>query len=160
MRRREFLKLGAGAALAGVYSPGEVLKAAPATESGEAATFHVSSSGNDANPGTLKLPFATLHRAQEAVRQRRKKSAPATVLVRKGTYYLRRPLTFGPEDSGSREAPATYAAYPEERATISGGRKLICNWRPHKDGIMTAKVAPGPEFTQLFINGKRQIRAR
>jgi hypothetical protein len=49
---------------------------------------------------------------------------------------------------------------PGERVSISGGRKLACNWSPYKNGIMMASAPPGLEFTQLFINGKRQIRAR
>ena len=127
---------------------------------GEVGTFYVSTSGDDNSPGTRKLPFATLHRAQEAIRQSRKTSTPVTVLVREGTYYLRSPLTFGPEDSGSKEAPITYAAYPKERVTISGGHRLTCNWIPYKNGIMMASVPANVEFFQLFINGKRQIRAR
>jgi Right handed beta helix region len=160
MRRREFLKLGAGAALAGVYRQPAPVEAVAVPESGQATTFHVSSLGNDARPGTAKLPFATLHRAQEAVRRLEQRSAPVTVMVREGTYHLKSPLTFGPEDSGSEASPTIYAAYPEEGVTISGGRKLECNWKPHKNGIMMAEVEPGLDFTQLFVNGKRQIRAR
>ena len=154
------MKLSATAALAGVYSQGDPLTALASPDLGEVGTFYVSTSGDDNSPGTRKLPFATLHRAQEAIRQSRKTSTPVTVLVREGTYYLRSPLTFGPEDSGSKEAPITYAAYPEERVTISGGRKLTCNWIPYKNGIMMASVPANVEFSQLFINGKRQIRAR
>lgn len=160
MKRREFLQLSASAALAGVYGQGELLKAADAPELGEATTFYVSSSGSDKSPGTKKLPFATLHRAQEAVRQSRGGTSPVRVLVREGTYYLKSTVTFEREDSGSKEAPIIYAAYPGEHVTISGGRKLDCTWRPHKNGIMMASVPSGMEFTQLFINGKRQIRAR
>src|SRR5438132_42006 len=92
MKRREFLKFSAGTALAGVYSPGELLKAAAVPELGEAFAFYVSSSGSDKSPGTKKLPFATLHRAQEAVRQSRKGTSPVKVLVREGTYYLKSTL--------------------------------------------------------------------
>src|ERR1700677_4318914 len=159
MKRREFLKLGAGAALAGVYSQNEPLKALAALESSTGATFYVSSSGKDSYPGTEKLPFASLLRAQESIRQKRSSSA-TKVVVREGTYYLNSPLTFGPADSGSKEAPIIFSAYPEERVTISGGRKLSCNWKPYQNGIMMTEVAPGLEFTQLFVNGKRQIRAR
>jgi hypothetical protein len=160
MRRREFLKLSAGAALAGVYGQGETVMAASVPELGKAATFYVSSSGNDKSPGTKKMPFATLHRAQEAVRQSRNVTASVRVLIREGTYYLKSPLTFGPKDSGSKAAPIMYTAYPGERVTISGGRKLACNWNPYKNGIMMTSVPTGLEFTQLFVNGKRQIRAR
>lgn len=160
MQRREFLKITGGAALAAVHRPGRRLESLAVPESGEAATFYVASSGNDKNPGTVKLPFSTIHRAQEAVRRSRKNSGAVTVLIREGTYYLKSPLTFGPEDSGSGRAPITYAAYPGERVTISGGCKVLCNWTPYKNGIMTTPVPRGLQFSQLFINGKRQIRAR
>lgn len=153
------MKLSATAVLAGVSSQGEGLTALAAPE-GEVGTFYVSTSGNDKSPGTKKLPFATLHRAQEAIRLSRKNSAPVRVLVREGTYYLRSPLTFSPDDSGSKGAAIIYTAYPQERVTISGGRKLTCNWIPYKNGIMMASVPANLEFSQLFINGKRQIRAR
>jgi hypothetical protein len=160
MKRREFLKLSAGAALAGVCGRREALKASAAPEFEEGATFHVSSAGSDTGPGTVKQPFATLHRAQEAVRGRRSRSTPVTVVVREGTHYLKSPLIFGAEDSGSKTAPTIYTAYPGERVTLSGGAKLTCNWKPYKNGIMMAEVPSGLEFTQLFVNGKRQIRAR
>lgn len=158
MNRREFLKSSACTTLSVLQRQGSALNS-DTLQSGDAA-FYVSSSGNDNDPGTLKLPFATFHRAQEAVRQSRKGSRPVTVLIREGTYYLDRPLAFGPEDSGTREAPIAYAVYPEERVTISGGQRLACKWSPHQNGIMMASVPPGLQFTQLFVNGKRQIRAR
>jgi hypothetical protein len=160
MQRREFLKISTGAALAVIPSPGKPLESLTAAQSGKATTFHVAASGNDKNPGSAMLPFSTFHRAQEAVRQLRKSSTPVTVLIREGTYYLKGPLAFGPDDSGSSKAPIIYAAYPGERVTISGGRKLDCNWAPYKDGIVMTQVPPGLQFSQLFINGKRQIRAR
>jgi len=159
MKRREFLKLSAGAALSLVHQPTRPPRSAAVQKAGEAA-FYVSPSGNDTDPGTLELPFATLHRAQDAVRQSRNRSQPLTVLVREGTYYLDRPLAFTHEDSGTKEAPRVYAAFPGERITISGGRKLACKWGSYKNGIMMASVPPGMKFTQLFINGKRQVRAR
>src|SRR5208337_5696798 len=98
--------------------------------------------------------------AQEACRKCAKGSTPIRVLVREGTYYLESPLRFLPEDSGTSEAQVIYAAYLGEKVTLSGGRELICNWVPYKAGIMMASIPPGLEFTQLFVNSKRQIRAR
>ncbi len=132
---------------------------------GTHAQFVVATDGDDANPGTEAQPLASLHGAREAVRALLKRQRkPITVLVREGTYYLREPLVFGPEDSGSPEAPITYVAFPEGSVTISGGRKLDCRWRPFRDGIMSCELpdvqAGELSFTQLFVNGKRQIRAR
>ncbi|MCD6155520.1 MAG: hypothetical protein J7J32_00495, partial [Candidatus Atribacteria bacterium] len=130
------------------------------------ADFYVSPDGDDSNPGTEKNPFATFKQAQEAVRKlkKKKKKGPIIVLVREGTYYLKEPLVFGPEDSGTKEQPIIYAAYPGEKPTISGGKKLACDWKPYRDGIMMCELPEVKEgklsFTQLFVNGKRQIRAR
>ena len=116
--------------------------------------------GSDDNSGAANSPFKSLHRAQEAVRKRKESSGPIKVLVREGTYYLQRPLRFLSEDSGKRDEQVVYSGYPGERVTISGGRNLSCNWIPYKDGVMMTPVLSGLEFTQLFVNGKRQIRAR
>jgi hypothetical protein len=159
MKRREFLKLTASAAVAAAFTKTRALEAAPPLDQNAAAVFHVSLSGDDTNPGTEKLPFATLQGAQLTIRRNRK-PAPVTILVHEGTYYLNAPLSFAPQDSGSEQAPTIYAAAPDQPVIISGGRRLICNWKPYKDGILMTEVAPGLEFTQLFVNGKRQIRAR
>ncbi len=126
--------------------------------------LYVAPGGSDDNPGTLQQPFATLEKAQHAVRERIKASRRAVrVLLRGGTYYLDRPLTLTPEDS-TAESLVTYAASPGERVTLSGGRRLDCKWRPYQGGIVMCDLLEAKAgklgFTQLFINGKRQIRAR
>jgi len=87
-----------------------------------------------------------------------------TVWLRGGTYYLAEPLIFRPSDSGSEGAPVSYAAYPGERVTLSGGVKLDCRWEPYQGGIWFCKLpsvfARGLAFDQLFVNGVRQVRAR
>jgi hypothetical protein len=128
--------------------------------------FYVSPSGNDSDPGTSDRPFATLDRAKNAVCAFKihKTEMEVTVFIREGTYYLEEPLVFAPEDSGSKEHPVTYVSYPGEKPVISGGRRLECIWRPYRDGIMMCELSEirkaGITFDQLFINGKRQVRAR
>lgn len=127
--------------------------------------FYVSTSGNDTYPGTSEKPFATVGRAQSAVRELIKTiPGSVTVLVREGTYYLNNPLTFTSKDSVAEGDPITYRAYPGETVTLSGGVQLQCEWQSYKDGIMMCRLpqaASGQlDFDQLFINGKRQIRAR
>jgi len=121
--------------------------------------FYVSPQGNDRNDGSASAPFATLQRAQEAVRQA-KKDRTVTVMVSAGTYYLEHSLTFTPEDSGTSQGRVVFAAAQGATVTLSGGRKLECRWVPYKDHILMTEVPAGLEFTQLFVNGKRQIRAR
>ncbi len=163
MQRREFLKLSGGAAIAassGAANLGEPTADAEEDQSTDARIFYVSSGGSDKNPGTAAQPFATLQRAQRAVRKVNKTAGPIQVFVSGGTYYLGKPLEFAPEDSGSSNAPVTYSAQPNEQVTLSGGLRLACNWKHHKHGIFMTSVPAGLNFTQLFINGRRMIRAR
>ena len=123
--------------------------------------LYVSPGGNDNNPGTIDKPFATLGRARDAVREfKRGVSKPITVLFREGTYYLSGPVVFGAEDSGTDLQPITYAAYGDEKPVISGGVKLDVKWKPYRGGIMKCPVPKGMDFNQLFIDGKRRMRAR
>lgn len=130
-------------------------------------TFYVAPAGRDDAPGTPAKPFATLARAQNAVRTLRRGSkiaGPVTVLLRGGTYFLREPLVFSPEDSGTAEAPIVYAAAPGETPVVSGGTH-IAGWKKSQNGLWTATV-PGvangthPYFRQLWVNGQRRYRAR
>ena len=160
MKRRELLKLGGAASLSFLGRAGFSY----ASES-PSQTFYVAVDGSDDQPGTIEHPFATLKRAQKAVRTSRTRipEASVTVMVRRGTYYLDATLAFGPEDSGTQNAPVVYRAYPGEKVTLSGGRKLNCQWQTRKSkSICDLNLGnPGPfAFSQLFVNGKRQVRAR
>src|SRR5437016_3538059 len=162
MRRREFLKLSGSAALAAatVARGSADIPESLADLPRDAGTFYVSTRGDDETDGTATAPFATLQRAQRALREMKDGSASVKVVVLEGTYYLDSPLTFAPDDSGTSAAPILYAASPGQRVTISGGRKLACKWRSYKNGIMMTEVPPKLDFSQLFVNGKRQSRAR
>ena len=93
--------------------------------------FYVATNGKDGGTGTEKAPFATLKRAQQAVRELRQQGLkrPVTVLIRGGTYYLSEPLAFTPEDSGTKDFPVTYKAYPGEQPILSGGKAITGNWQ-------------------------------
>ena len=95
--------------------------------------FFVSPRGNDAwsgrlrDPGLTDGPFATLEQARAAIRAlRRRQGTPMSVRVtlRGGTYFLDRPVEFGPMDSGAEKTPVVYAAASGEKVVLSGGRRL------------------------------------
>jgi hypothetical protein len=131
-----------------------LLLAAAGTAFGQ--TYYVAPSGQDANPGTLEKPFASLQRAQQATRRR-----PGTVLLRGGTYYLPQTLIFTAQDSGTKDAPVIFQAYENERPVISGGVKLEhLEWHPWRGGISQAKVPEDLRTEEIFVNGERQILAR
>lgn len=160
MKRREFLQVSAAVAASAAHvNPKDILRELSQAEVQDRNTFFVSPAGNDQNPGTLNAPFATLHRAQQAVRHS-SRSRPVTVFVRGGTYYLESPLTFVAEDSGSPKSPVVFSVYEGEEVTLSGGRRLTCKWTSHSNGIMKTIMPSRVAFSQLFVNGKRKIRAR
>src|SRR2546428_11594737 len=78
--------------------------------------YYVAPRGSDGNLGTLEKPFATIQRAQQAVRQK-----PGSVWLRGRTYYLAEKLGFRAQDSGSEAAPGAYLANEEEQPVVCGG---------------------------------------
>ena len=105
--------------------------------------------------------FATVGEALEAAAQlkRRQSSAAVRIEIAEGDYYLAAPLKIGPELSGTREAPTEIVAASAASPRLLAGRRLTLRWRPYRDGIVQATVS-GASFDQLFVDGKRQVRAR
>ena len=105
---------GAGAALSSGPMP-----QGPLTE------FHVAPAGNDANPGTVAQPFATLARARDAVRARRQAGElpPGAVVValHGGSYRLTGTLELTGADSGTAASPVIWRAAPGEEVRLVGG---------------------------------------
>lgn len=118
--------------------------------------FFVSPTGDDGNPGTIEKPFASVHRAQEAVRKK-----PGSVYLRGGIYYLSKPVIFDAKDSGTDGSPVVYAAHQGEKPILSGGVKLEgLQWAAYKNGILKAQVPDDLRTEEIFVNGERQILAR
>lgn len=91
---------------------------APATFEPGPGLF-VSTTGNDANPGTQQQPFKTLTRARDVLRTQRareSKRVTTTIYLRSGTYRQTTPLTLNAQD-----AALVIRSFPGERATLSGG---------------------------------------
>ncbi|MHC4227998.1 MAG: right-handed parallel beta-helix repeat-containing protein, partial [Planctomycetota bacterium] len=128
-----------------------------------AAELFVAPDGSDDNVGTKARPFATIQRAQEAVRDVAGKE-PVTVNLRAGTYYLTKPVVFGAEDSGAVNRIVVYKAYEKEKVRVSGGKRLSLQWQEHKGGIKKAKISraiiESAAFDQFFVNGQRRHKAR
>src|SRR6476646_5070519 len=128
------------------------------------ADFIVAPTGSDAAVGSADAPFATFSRAIRAVRERRAKTPTktVTVLFHGGIYELPEPIRFEPADSGSANAPITYASYPGESPIFTGGRKLT-GWKvvEGKWELPLPEVKDGKwNFSQLFVNNVRRFRPR
>jgi len=91
-----------------------------------AADVYVAPGGDDSAPGTMERPFKSPARARDAVREL-KKAGPVTVHLRGGTYFFSEPLVLTPQDSGTAQAPITYAAHENEKPVLSGGR-AVTGW--------------------------------
>jgi len=105
--------------------------------------------------------FATIEEALKAATQFKslQTSGAVRIEIADGDYYLAAPLKIGPELSGTRELPTQIVAAGEASPRLFAGRKLTLQWRPYRDGILQATVSGG-SFDQLFLDGKRQVRAR
>ena len=136
-------------------------------------TLYVSPDGDDAWSGKLQTanrqktdgPVASLTGARDAVRRLKAQgplTEPVTVKISPGAYAMAEPLVLEPQDSGTEQAPITYQGVPY-RSIFPGGRK-ITGFKPGPGGVWQAtvpQVAAGDYyFEQLWINGRRMIRAR
>ena len=137
--------------------------------------LYVSPGGNNAWSGTLPAPdaegsdgpLADLAAARDAVRAERERagglSEAVTVHVRGGEYPITEPVRFTSEDSGTAEFPITYKAFAGETPVLCGGRR-ITGWQREADGTFVADIPAARDgawaFRSLFVNGRRQTRAR
>jgi len=116
----------------------------------------VAVNGRNSNPGTRSRPVGTLRQARNIARKiKAQTKGQVTIIVRGGAYYLPEPLVLAPEDSG-----VTFTAAPGELVTLSGGKKVTGQWKPFRNGVWMTGVPRSLSFTQLFVNGERQTRAR
>ncbi|MCP4640687.1 MAG: right-handed parallel beta-helix repeat-containing protein [bacterium] len=137
-----------------------------------ATNLYVATNGNNAWSGALPAPnadgsdgpFATIHGARDAIRQLKVGGAtgPVVVSIRGGDYRIAEPIVFGPEDSGTADAPIVYKAFEDEDPVIHGGRP-ITGWK-QEGAFWTADVPEVRDgtwtFSALWVNGERRTPAR
>ncbi|MBE9040853.1 hypothetical protein IQ235_08680, partial [Oscillatoriales cyanobacterium LEGE 11467] len=176
VNRRQFLSWMGGSGLVARFLP-RCMGSSIVPTLRKPTHFYVSPSGNDAWSGQLATPndwrsdgpFATLGKAQAAIRQLKRQQGlphPITVWVRGGTYFLETSLTFTPEDSGTAQSPVTWRAYTGEIPIVSGG-KLVTNWQATELEGRSLQMAQIPQvaegewrFRQLWVDDRRASRAR
>lgn len=129
------------------------------------ADFFVALDGNDHSSGSRDAPFATLERAQQAVRTANEDlKADLYVHVAAGTYYLDDPLNFTAADSGSNGYRVVWQGEDGYGGVnISGGLQLT-DWKlsQHENGgeIWTASTPIGLQSRHFYANQKHGQRAR
>ncbi len=140
---------------------------------GAAGEYYVAPDGDDGNPGTQAQPFATLTRARNALR-RRKKAKPDTdyrVLLRGGTYRIDETVVFSLKDSAADNHTITWAAFPGERPVLTPAVPLR-KWKKvdtppaglpaeARGRVWSAQLPEGlGRFYTLYKGTKRLPRAR
>ncbi|MCR4413125.1 MAG: hypothetical protein NUV77_11955, partial [Thermoguttaceae bacterium] len=148
------------------WVPGLLILWLLAARAAMSADYYVAPDGSDAAPGTREKPFATIARAQKAVRElkaRQDRKGPIVVELRGGFYELAEPIVFEPGDSGTAASPVIYQAAPGERPILSGGRR-IGGWKVGPDGRWSTTLADVKAgrwaFVQLFVNDQRRFVPR
>ena len=96
---------------------------------GQPLKLYIALNGDDRNEGTIEAPFKTLEKARDTIRQIKVSgwlpSGDATVNIRGGDYYLTQSfLLNGAQDSGTTDSPIVYQAYPGEKVSLKGAKKL------------------------------------
>ncbi|MFL5864487.1 MAG: hypothetical protein ACJ780_27605 [Solirubrobacteraceae bacterium] len=122
--------------------------------------FWLSPSGSDANAGTEGAPFASLPRAQRAVRKslRQHPDVDVEVILRGGVYRLRKPLKLTWRDSARDGHSVVYRADKGERPIISGGERVPGSaWSPYEGSANIWRARVGKIQTrELYVNGQRE----
>ena len=127
----------------------------------------ISPKGSDFNDGTRQSPKATLTSALRQAREWRRTEdnriqGGITIYMEGGTYAFYEPVFIRPEDSGTKESPTIIRSVDDEKVILSGGIS-INGWK--KQGKVWVADVPAfngrpLDFRQLWVNGKKAVRAR
>lgn len=132
-----------------------------------AGEIWISPKGSDFNDGTCQSPKATLTSALRQAREWRRTEdnriqGGITIYMEGGTYAFYEPVFIRPEDSGTKESPTIIRSVGDEKVILSGGIS-INGWK--KQGKVWVADVPAfngrpLDFRQLWVNGKKAVRAR
>ncbi|WP_127584452.1 hypothetical protein [Paenibacillus koleovorans] len=125
------------------------------------ATYYVSPTGNDSNPGTLAQPFKTIAKARNVVRTiNSSMTGDIIVNLRAGDYFQSSTIEFNESDSGTNGYQVIYRNYDAPgSARIIGGEKLT-GWTLDSGNIYKTYVGTSWSFDALFENGESSRIAR
>lgn len=127
---------------------------------------YIAETGNDSNIGSKELPLASLSGALARIRALKtsvNNTEPIEIIIGNGEYYITEPLVLKPEDSGTPDAPIIFRADEGAKPVFYGGKKIE-GFEEVSETVWRAKIPEvttyGWSFEQLYVNGKRAIRAK
>jgi hypothetical protein len=134
---------------------GAAVKATAATQ----ASYYISPTGSDNNPGTIDSPFQTITKARDVVRTiNTNMTGDIYVYLRDGTYNITGTITFGPQDSGTNGYRVYYEAYPGEVPVLNGGTR-VTGWTQDSGNIYRATLNHNNKLRTLIVNDQRAYMA-
>ncbi len=119
------------------------------------ATYYVSPTGSDTNPGTIDSPFQTVTKARDTVRTvNSAMTGDITVYLRGGNYGITSTITFSTQDSGTGGHRIYYQAYPGETPVLNGATK-VTGWTVSSGNIYKAALNRTTKLRNLYVNDAR-----
>lgn len=117
---------------------------------GSAGTsYYVAPNGDDANPGSIERPFATIQHGASRL------EAGDVLYVRGGRYHESVRLD---GLNGRAGEPIRIRAYPGESVLLDGSVRISTEWSRHEGAIFRARL--DQDVWQLFVGDETMISAR
>jgi len=124
------------------------------------ATYYVSPTGSDSNPGTISEPFKTVTKARDVVRAiNSNMTGDIYVYLRGGIYNITSTITFESRDSGTNGHRIYYQAYQNETPVLNGATK-VTGWTQHSGNIYKATLNRSTKLRNLYVNDKRALMTK
>ncbi len=111
-----------------------------------AKSYYVSTSGNDANVGSLKQPFQTIAKATSIMKQ------GDECVIMEGVYHE----SIKTASSGKKGKPIVYRNYKDDRVVIDAAEP-VTGWTKHSGNIYKANkklLASQPVYNTLYFEGQ------
>ena len=124
----------------------------PAKEIG--TELYVAKTGKKDAKGTKDDPFDSIETARDYLRTINK-DAGVKVILRGGDYIINNTVSFDERDSGTKDSPVVYEAYPGETVRFLGGREVDTNKAENVTDPAIAARLKDPQHTKQ-INLKEQ----
>ena len=128
--------------------------------------FYVSTKGNDQNKGAKSSPFATLPGAMrkiQSLRNSNQLTGNVSLIIKRGEYRLSDPIILTNELWDGKDT--LFIRGEKENMPVIKGSIQLCSFDKVSDSLWKINIPEATQYGknnigQLFVNGKRAVRAR